>query len=247
MKHKIISLLIIILPVSDLNASFRSDIYNAYINNRMEQWKTTIDRMNEIKNKSNELILELVNYQYGYIGYCLGYKRRDEGKNYFVLARKNIEILEKKDYKLSMVHSYKSAFCFFRIILNRITAPVNGIKSFDHAKSAVELDNENYLGYVQLGNTEFYMPSAFGGSKKDTLKYYLKAKELLEQVPGNTDDNWNYLQLLVVIGQTFTYLHDYSNAAAVFEKILKLEPGFLYVKDELFPKLLQKMESGPKS
>ena len=55
--------------------------------------------------------------------------------------------------------------------------------------------------------------------------------------------NWNYLSLLVVIGQTYTYLKDYASAQNVYENILNLEPGFLYVKDDLYPKLLKKMEN----
>jgi hypothetical protein len=50
-----------------LNASHRSEIYSAYINNRMDLWRGVIDRMNAIPGIRDELLLELVNYQYGYI------------------------------------------------------------------------------------------------------------------------------------------------------------------------------------
>jgi hypothetical protein len=38
-------------------------------------------------------------------------------------------------------------------------------------------------------------------------------------------------------------LKDYVSAQKVYQGILELEPGFLYVKDDLYPKLLKKMET----
>ncbi len=49
--------------------------------------------------------------------------------------------------------------------------------------------------------------------------------------------------LLIVIGQSHNYLNNYASAKLVYEKILDLEPGFLYVRDELYPQLLKKMEN----
>jgi tetratricopeptide (TPR) repeat protein len=238
-----IMLLLLILVSVQLKATYRSEIYNAYISNKMELWKEVIDRMDTIKGKSDEMLLELVNYQYGYIGYCIGYNKKDEAGEYLDLAEKNLKILEKKNYDPSEINAYKSAFYGFRIELNIIIDPVIGIKSIESARKAVELDQKNYFGHIQLGNIEFYMPAAFGGSKRDALTHYLKAKELMERNPENTDKNWNYLSLLLVIGQSHYYLHDYTSASKVYERILELEPGFLYVRNELLPQVMKKIDS----
>jgi tetratricopeptide (TPR) repeat protein len=229
------------LCAADLKADFRSDVYSAYINNKMELWKNVIDRMEAINGKSNEQILELVNYQYGYIGYCLGFNKKEEAKRYFDIASGNIEFLEKAGYSPSMINAYRAAFYGFRISFNKFSAPVNGIKSRDHAKLALELDKENYFSNFQYGNALFYMPAAFGGSKKEALNYFLKARRILENNPAEIKENWNYMSLLIVVGQTYYYLDDYESAKAVYEEILRLEPGFRYVKDVLYPGLLIKM------
>lgn len=239
-KHKLILAALLLLTIQ-IKATYRSDVYSAYINNNMGLWRNVIERMNAIPEKDNELLLELINYQYGYIGYCLGFDKKDEARELLQDAQKNLEILEDREYSLSVINSYKSAFYGFRIGLNPITAPVYGMRSLDCAKNAVKLDPENYLGYVQLGNSEFYMPSTFGGSKKEALEYFLEAKKLIERNPESLADDWNYLSLLIVIGQTYTYLKDYDSAQRVYLDILELEPGFLYVKDDLYPKLLNKM------
>jgi tetratricopeptide (TPR) repeat protein len=209
----------------------------------MDLWRGVIERMDKTQVKSNELLLELVNYQYGYIGYCIGFDKKAEARRYLVIAHRNLAILEKQKYNLSVINAYKAAFYGFRIRLNPVSAPANGFKSIDYAKTALKLDPGNYFGYIQYGNMKFFMPSTLGGSKKEALKHYLKAKELLEKNQDLTSGDWNYLSLLIVIGQTYTYLKDYSSARKVYENILKAEPGFTYVRDDLYPKLLDKIEN----
>jgi len=236
-------LIIIMLFASlQVNGSYRSEIYSAYVSNKMDKWKSVIDRMNAIPDKSDELLIELINYQYGYIGYCIGFDRENEAKKYLGMAQKNLELLERNKYSPAVINAYKSAFYGFRIGLNPITAPVNGLKSIDCAKTAVKLDPQQWFGYVQHGNIQFYMPSTFGGSKKEALEYYLKARDLLEKEADSVSENWNYLSLLIVIGQTYTYLKDYLSAQKTYNYILDIEPGFTYVRDDLYPKLLKKME-----
>jgi len=240
-KYKIIVLLLLMLYSTDLFAGYRSEVYFAYVNNKMDLWKKVIDQMNQVPDKSNEFLLELVNYQYGYIGYCLGYDRKSEAKKYLEMAQKNIDFLEKQNYRLSIVNAYNAAFCGFRMGISILSVPQNGLKSIEYAKKAIELDSENYLAYVQYGNIQFYMPRTFGGSKKEGLGYYIKAKELLEKDKSRLKDDWNYLSVLLVIGQSYAYMEDYSSAKAVYDFILRQEPGFIYLRDELYPELMKKM------
>lgn len=239
-KYKLIILLLLFFPAA-LRAEYRTEVYFAYVNNKMELWRSVIDRMEAIKDKSNEMTLELINYEYGYIGYCMGVDKEDEAKKYFSMAIKNIDVLEKAAYKVSVINAYKSAFYGFRIGFNKLSAPLNGPKSLDYAKKSLEQDSNNYLGYVQYGNAQFYMPAAFGGSKKEAMEYFLKAKGILER-NQETGGNWNYLNVMTLIGQAYTALEDYNSAKTAYENILKFEPGFTYVKNELYPQLLKKMQ-----
>ena len=96
--------------IQSIQANFKSDIYSAYINGDMNMWKNIIDKMNLQQTKSFEFILELTNYQYGYIGWSIGNNKKEEASNYLDLAEDNLKILEKAMYKTSIVNSYKSAF-----------------------------------------------------------------------------------------------------------------------------------------
>lgn len=233
-------LLMLMLTPNRVSADNRSDIYNAYVINRMDQWKEVIDRMESTDQKSNVFLLELVNYQYGYIGYCLGFDKKSEARKYLAMAEINTSTLEKSGYRLPVLNAYRSALYAFRITLNPISAPFNGPKSLDHARKAVE-EPDNYFGNIQMGNAYFYMPSAFGGSKQKAFEFYSRARNIMEKDPSLTRGNWNYLSLLVTIAQSHSYLGEFDSAKSEYENILKIEPGFLYVKNDLYPKLLSRM------
>jgi len=93
-KYFLISLLFICLSSSS-KADNKTEIYKAYISNNMAKWKAIIDKMNLQQKKSNDYILELINYQYGYIAWCIGNKKTDDAETYLELAEKNVETLEK--------------------------------------------------------------------------------------------------------------------------------------------------------
>jgi tetratricopeptide (TPR) repeat protein len=110
-----------------------------------------------------------------------------------------------------------------------------------HARLAMEHDNRNPMGYIQYGNSQFYMPAVFGGSKKEAIVYFQKAQDLMEQ-DGDIKHDWNYLSLLTLIAQSFEEMKEHDRAKEYYEKILEIEPQFLWVKNELYPEFLQKMK-----
>jgi tetratricopeptide (TPR) repeat protein len=238
----IIILLLLIMCADKLNAIYSQEIYYAYINNRMDLWKNIIEKINSFENKNSDLVLELVDYQYGYIGYCITFDKKEEARIYLDRAEENINFLEKQKFKLSSVYAYKSAFYGMRMELHPLLIPFYGLKSIRYAKLALELDSNNYLAYLQNGNVKFHSPASAGGSKKEGLSYYFKAREILEKDPDNIKKNWNYLNLLTIIGQSYYTIGDYSSARDVYQYILRLEPGFIYVRDDLYPALQKKMK-----
>jgi len=208
----------------------------------MPVWKSVIDQLNDQPDKPNELRLELLNYQYGYIGWCLGNNRKDEALIYLKLAEENVKLLEAKKFDLSVINGYKSALYGYRIALSKFSAPFNGPKSSDCAKKAVLIDPNQPFGYIQLGNVKFHSPSLMGGSKTEAIGYYLKAKAMMEKRNSEIQGDWNYLSLLVTIASAYESIDDNVKAKLMYEEILKIEPGFTWIKDELYPQILGKLK-----
>jgi tetratricopeptide (TPR) repeat protein len=230
--------LLIVVSHSHAQTSVKSVIYDAYVSSSMSVWKKTMDGMALEPSKSNERELELLNYEYGYIGWCIGNKKTAEARKYIERGQQRIELLMKKSYKISMLHAYKSAFYGFEIGLNKAKAPFWGKKSIDEAKRAVATDDSNPYGHIQLGNIEYYMPAVFGGSKKEALEHYLKAEQLMSR--GDVKNDWNYLSTLTLIAGAYETLGNYEKADACYRKILGISPQFSWVKNDLYPKFLLK-------
>jgi tetratricopeptide (TPR) repeat protein len=235
----IIVCILSIICFSSLKGEYRSLVYRSFITSNMDLWKTVIDEMSGEKHKTNDFMLELINYQYGYIAWCIGEGHHRLAEEYLKKAETILQVLEERAYRLSHVYSYKSAFYAYRIGLNRLKAPFLGPRTVRYANMAIELDPKNPYGYIQYGNALFYMPAVFGGSKAAALEYFIKAEVLMEP---NKEKNWNYLNLLTFIAINYTELDDFEMAKAYYEMILTIEPDFSWVKDELYPAFLKKIE-----
>lgn len=236
-------IVILLLCISTVWASpNKKRIYDAYIGNNMNNWKTIIDEMERSKTSNTDILMELVNFQYGYIGYCLGNEKIKEAEKHLSLAEENLKNLEKADGEASLISAYQSAFYGFSIGLNKMKAPFIGPKSVKCAKLAMVQNPDNPMGYIQYGNSQFYMPFVFGGSKAEAVAYFQKAEKLMEKNKMQMQNDWNHMSLLVLIGQSYTEMKDYKNAKIYYEKALAVEPDFSWVKLKLMPELVEKMK-----
>jgi tetratricopeptide (TPR) repeat protein len=235
-------LLFLLFTVSVMASDYKSDIYIAYITGNMDKWKGVIDEMDQVHNKNDAFIIELLNYQYGYIGWCISNNKKEEAGKYLEKAWKNVNILESRKKMLSDVNAYRSALYGFKIGLNNLKAPFAGPKSVACAEKAIRLDSKNPNGYIQYANALYYMPESFGGSKSAAIDNYRVAEELMELKPEEIKDDWNYLGLLVIIGKAYMESGESEKAKLFFEKTLKIEPNFSWVRDELYPELLNEMK-----
>ena len=241
MERKNYWLILLFLIFHEFSAAgdFKKEIYQAFISGEMHRWKNAVDEMERNKQNNPDFLLDLINYEYGYIGWCLGSDREDEAENYLEKAEENLEKLEvlTNNYKAE-IHAYTAAFYGFKIGLKNWRAPFIGPKSVDHAEKALEIDPNNFNANLEMGNIWSNMPEMFGGSDEKALKYYQNALEILEQKnPEYLKNNWMYLNLLALIGQTEQRLGNHEKARGYFEKALKIEPRFLWVKNELLPSL----------
>lgn len=216
-------------------------IYQAYISGNMVEWKKAIDNH---KTTTNNDRLDLINYQYGYIAFCIDRDKEEEAERYIQKTENIVVQLEKQQYKLSMLYAYKSALVGFKIGISPYKAPFIGQKSLTFAKKSIEIDGTNFFGYSQLGNIAYYTPPMFGGSKTEAMKHYLKALELMEKNPSAIKNNWNYLNLLATIINAYYEQEQYEMAKKYCIIALAIEPEFDWVKNQLYPKTLKKLNNG---
>lgn len=213
-------------------------VYESFISGNMNGWETAVNEMESQKSTKAVKLLDLINYQYGYIGWCLGNDKKKDARYYLDLMEKNLELLKEEKGESADYHAYNAATYGFKIGLSLWRAPFLGPKSMNHAELAIEKDSGNLQANIEMGNIWNHMPEMFGGSKEKAMNYYLKAIEIFEkQEEEKQTQKWMYLNLLATVGQIESQEGNREKALLIYKKALNIEPRFIWVKDELLPSL----------
>lgn len=237
-----IAALVMTCTVTVHSQDYRSRIYRAYVEGRMDRWKVTMDEMaREVARTQNlQLMYELTETQYGYIGYCLSVKQKDEAAAVLEQADRQIEILLERGGADARVYSLKGAFYGFRIQLQPMRVPFWGRRSQEANQRALELGPSEPQAWMEKANIAYYKPAIFGGSKTEAVPLYAKAVRLFESSPERVRDNWIYLNCLAGLGIAYEETDQPEKAGEVYRKLLQMEPGFKWVRDELYPQFREK-------
>lgn len=221
--------------------SNKSLIYNAYIQGNMKKWENVIVSIEKQKPTTTNEKIELISYYYGFIGYLLGIKNYEKAALYVDKGDKLIVDVLKHAPKNATAYAFKGSFIGFRIGMSKFKAIFLGPESNKNIAYALKLEPQNIQANVDNANTLFHTPGLFGGDKKQSLKLYLRGATLLEKAKL-TNNNWFYLNVLTLTAKNYEKLEQWQNAKATYEKILHHAPDYKWVKNELYPALLKKMD-----
>lgn len=107
------------------------------------------------------------------------------------------------------------------------------------AESEVRGDVENEestpLVWKLYGNSKLHTPPAYGGDVEEAIEAYERSLALYETVPARTISNWLFIDTMAFLGQAYVKAGQKPKAVAVYEKALKAEPAFAWVKYGLLP------------
>lgn len=249
MKHNLLFitfLIFISLSANDKYAEINKTIYNNYIGNNIIEWKPVINELQDIylqKKEKDALYLATLTI-YGYAGYCIGNEMFDEVESYLELGENNIETMLVINSKWPEAWAFKAAFYGFRIGLSPYKAMYYGPISLDVIEQARNVSLLSSQVLLESANIKYYTPSIFGGSKQEALIYYKKSLKLME-ANEETNNNWLYLSTLTQLALVYQKLGDLENAESVFLRLLKMEPEYLWVKNELYPQFLKLKNNQP--
>ena len=221
---------------------YQSQIYQYYLEGKMGQWKKVMEEMNKEfeQTASMELLYEITEAEYGYIAWCLSVKEKTEAARMLDEADGHIETLLKWQPKNPRIYSLKGAMYGFRIQLKPLKAPSYGKISQETNDKAIQLGPGEPQAWMEKANIAFYKPKAFGGSKKEAVLLYEKAVRLYEASPERMHQNWLYLNCLVGLGMAYEKTDQIQAAGQVYEKVLRMEPSFKWVSEEVYPQFREK-------
>lgn len=241
-KHRLLVLLIILSSVVSAQTDYQKKIYEAFILNEMDGWKSVIDEMEEKSSDNHDLLDELINYEYGYIGWCIGNNQKKQAKYYLDLMEGNLETFNKNTEESALYNAYTAAVYGFKIGLSTWHAPFLGPKSVKHAEIAFKKDSLNFQANAELGNIWHHMPAVFGGSDEKALSFYNNAIKIYESSEQELHHKkWLYLNLIATSGKIEFEQKNYTQALHLYKKALRIEPKFKWVLNELLPELKKDM------
>jgi len=155
---------------------------------------------------------------------------------YFNQAVQNAKSISKQKGFESEANALLAATYMMKLSRNQSEAPAISKEVYSLLEQAKTYDSLNPRVYLIRGVMLFYTPKMFGGSIQKALENFDKAISLFKSKTGNSID-WGYLEALAWKGQALTKLNKLNDAEEVYNKALKTEPGFSWVKRVLLPAL----------
>ncbi|TVQ86706.1 MAG: tetratricopeptide repeat protein [Bacteroidetes bacterium] len=222
--------------VQDKQKELQDRIYNSFVEGNLNSWELTITEMENLyrTNPRPDFLYDLLLARYGFIAANLGEGEKSKARAHLDKAEEELERLFVYTIHKSNAYALQGAFLGFRISLRPLSAIRLGPRSYRAIDNALEADENNPAAWMEKGNTRFYTPSTFGGSKEEARDAYKKAVELFEKNLQN-NQRWLYLNSLIGLAKSYQYTDQNALAIATFEKALRFEPGLTWVRDELLP------------
>jgi len=245
-KYLVILLSVFLLSGSAAGAQdipdFRSRIYTSYAKGDMSDWKNVIAEMEKLHGEtgSSQLLYELLMAQYGYIGFCINENKKREATRLLGKAQNNLEILLSGKPGNAVLMALEGALMGYEMGLNKLKAVVIGPKAKEKIDAAVEKDPEAIRTLLEKGNQLNFSPRLVGGDTEKAIEYYNKAIKKIESRPADLENNWIYVNSLVVLAAAYEKTDNYDPACRIYEKIMDYDPGIKWVKNDLYPACREK-------
>ena len=218
----------------------KEKVYQAFISDQMDKWESVILELNSKRKQLSYLQkAELLNFYYGYTGWLSEEGPKKKTETYIEEADQLMDELMAINPEEPDLYAFRGAFFGYKIGLSPLKAPFLGPKSMENIDRSIELGPDRPQGWIERGNALFYMPRSFGGSKEKALEAYKKAIRLMEKEPESLRHNWIYLNVLMILGQSYEKTGNLEEAKSTYEKALAIEPGFIYLRDELYPAFMR--------
>jgi len=216
--------------------SYQKEIYKAYVDYDVNRWLKAAKYVENSNQGQTEKMLNLIHCYYGYTSSLMSLKQNDEAEKTIGKAEILIDKILKTDPDNALALNYKGVFLGYEIGLSKMKALKYGTKSTSYIDNALKLAPNNVQILFDKGNALYYPPKVFGGNKNEALKYFQKAIGIIEK-QKKTNENWVYLQLLALEGRCYELNGNYTKAEHSYQKALKVEPEFKFVKNTLYPRL----------
>lgn len=244
---KIFHTLTTLLLVSTLAAQNKADtgMYYVYLNKEYspDLWKTAVIIEKEVLKKNEhdqQSRFQLALAQFGLLSSTMQAKDEDFFNEYYDNTVQLLEKIIETNKKWAEPHALLSATYGLKMAYSPVHGMFLGPKSENLIEKAKKLAPSSPLVWKVFANSKYLTPEMWGGDLKEAVASYEKCTDLYEAKPELLKFNWMYLDALAFMGQAYLKTGETGKAIATYEKALKVEPEFGWVKHTLLPKAKSK-------
>ncbi|MGC8866064.1 MAG: hypothetical protein ACP5O2_10135 [Bacteroidales bacterium] len=223
----------------------RSQLRASYAAGRMNEWEGLIRQLEKGYETSRNILWleELAWAEYGYTAYLLHARQEKKAEQYLKSALAHAELLLELRPGSGGYLALKSSLTAFRISLRPLSAPFLGPRSARLMDEAMAADATDPRVLTEKGLARFYAPSWAGGNPEEAVKLFRTAAS---RVPTSNEflrKSWYYLHLMVSLGQSLQKTNRNAEAVTLYQNLLKEEPSFEWVKNELLPQAMSSLKN----
>jgi tetratricopeptide (TPR) repeat protein len=216
-------------------------MYNTYLGQQstIQVWKDSVkERQIESEKNPNDknATYKLLLAQFGLLSSTMKDMDEDLFDEYYDPTLNTIKKLIGFDKKWAEPYALQSAVYGFKMGYSPMQGMFLGSKSSSLTEKAIQLNPSSALAWKVYANSKYFTPEMWGGDLEEAITAYEKCIALYEAAPEQLSYNWFYLDALAFQGQAYLKKGEQAKAISTFEKALKVEPEFAWVKYALLPK-----------
>jgi tetratricopeptide (TPR) repeat protein len=216
-------------------------LYKAYLaaDTKPEVWKNAVaTRKTEYEKKPTDKLVgfKLAQAQFALLSSTMRTKDEDLFDLYYDETVELIEKLIEQDKKWAEPPALLSAVYGLKMAYSPMQGMFLGPRSGSLIEKAKKLDPSSPFVMKVYANSKFFTPEMWGGDLQEAITAYEKSIQLYEAKQELLKSNWIYIDALAFMGQAYQKNEDKGKAIAAYEKALKVEPEFSWVKNVLLPK-----------
>lgn len=237
----ITGVIISLLFANQINAQDKVDEsqYRAYLDKdpNPQVWRDAVKaRHEDFRSKSGDSKIQyaLAVAQFGLLSSTMRSKDENLFDEYYDQTVENIKAIQDKNW--AEPHALLSAVYGVKMGYSPMQGMFLGSKSNSLVEKAKTIDPNSPFAWKVYANSKYFTPELWGGNLTEAIASYEKCIQLYESKPEQLKFNWLYLDALAFQGQAYLKNGDKAKAIATYEKALKAEPEFSWVKYSLLPK-----------
>ncbi len=235
--------LAILLMASALSAQDATDqvMYKAYLRDQPapDVWKSAIaTRKEELKRapRDRQRQFQVALAQFGLLSSTMRKRDEDLFDAYYDETEDLLKSITDEDKKWGEPMALLSAVYGLKMGYSPMQGIFLGSKSSSLVEKAKKLSPTSPLVWKVAANAKFFTPEMWGGDLAEAIEGYEACIKHYEAQSETLKFNWMYLDALAFMGQAYVKNGENGKAITAYEKALRQEPEFGWVKFVLLPK-----------